>query len=405
MFASNQSLLKQTQKKATPTLINLPGLVPISNLIPDSSTPLCPDRVLFCYRAVANALQACLEGDYTKFDAHTTTNCCHGISLFTQKIIKKVNKLNTSSILTKLNENIKKNSEDSFFLLPNEVLILAQLYILASIRHFREGKWCTSPKNLSHFGQISKKFSCSLVKKLQNKFSNIVTDSYPSIFNLLNKNSKINGIPINSWGQYIQKEHIKIDKFGRKYAAALYSMQITLGLLIQNQEKIAFVCELQSKSGMSRGVHIQLLRGDGISNFEKLESCFFDKKSVDLEEPVIVFGGCSQSDTLKTSCFRQQIAPWLDNFSALILSCDCFYPQFPRVKDDPNFDNSPIQPKEEGIKKIIELHQKLTGFSAADASIFCLTHIYVASLKQILINKENMSHNLPRLVIPEFITV
>jgi len=67
-----------------------------------------------------------------------------------------------------------------------------------------------------------------------------------------------------------------------------------------------------------------------------------------------------------------------------MLACDVFYPQFFKVLDDPEFDSNPIIPSEELLRELIDHHATVKGVSSADPSLYCATHIYTASMDQVL---------------------
>jgi hypothetical protein len=74
---------------------------------------------------------------------------------------------------------------------------------------------------------------------------------------------------------------------------------------------------------------------------------------------------------------------WIDRFPELILACDTHYPQFPLVRDDPTFSSDPIVPSEPQLAACIERYKKVPGTSYRDASLFCLSHVYTASVREV----------------------
>ncbi len=383
-------------------------LLPISSLIANESSSLSKEKLIFCYRAVIQALHAYLVNDYTKFDAQTTTNCCHGMSLLVHKTINEISVISVQRTLLELEIKLerfeKKYPHDldlsrySNHPLSKPILTLAQLYILSIIKEKDScrGGWITVIQKLNKIGSISTKFGRGLVKKLQLLFSNLIADSYQSVSKHIPDDFIINDLPITLWGKYIHSNYIKIDKRGRKYAACLYSMQVVLAYLIQQQAKIAFICDLKSEQGVLKDRYIQLLSGDGRSNFKLLAI-----DNMLNNEPVIIFGGCTHSDYLDKKSLEFQLTPWLSRFPSLVLACDVFYPQFPSVSDDPEFDNSPIEPREGKLKYTIDQYKQVHGVSAYDPSFFCLAHIYVASLKQVQQEALEQQNTLPLSHIPE----
>ena len=177
-------------------------------------------------------------------------------------------------------------------------------------------------------------------------------------------------------------------------------MQIMLAYLVQSHSKIAFANDLKCEKGLFKGRYIQLLEGDGRTGFRLIDIKDNRFNEVQSEKPVIVFGGCTHSDSLTTQSLTFQINPWLIRFQNLVLACDTYYPQFPLVRDDPDFNSDSIHPEEHELRQVIDNHKKIVGVSAHEPSLFCLTHIYTASQKQVLqaINGDNTA--LPESFIP-----
>ena len=229
-----------------------------------------------------------------------------------------------------------------------------------------------------------------------------MAESYYSHFENLNDKMDISGAPVGMWGKYLHPDFIRTDKRGRKYAPCLFSMQISLAHLIQSKATVALVNDLRCSEGKIKGRYLQLFKGDGHSQFVPISSSKIRDDDFDARTPVVVFGGCSYSDDLNEESFEFLIGPWLSRLSQLILACDIKYPQFSAVRDDPNFDSSPIVPEEEKLLKIIEHHRKIPGVCARDASFFCLAHIYTASMKQVLsVLDGDEEETLPYSFIPE----
>ncbi len=407
-------LFHRDQKKDLNSVhCDAPELLPISNLITNEHSTLSKTKLIFCYRALIQALHAYLKNDYTQFDAQTTTNCCHGMSLLVHKTINEMSNICVKNIFLELKEKLdqlengcEQNTNFSSFLnfaLPKQILILAQIHILFVIREFDKdrGNWRTVIQKLKKIGPIGTKFCGEIVKKIQFNFSNLISEIYQFCVKKIPESLIINDIPITLWGKYIQNEYIKTDRYGRKYAACLYSMQVTLAHLIHHRAKIAFISDLKCKKGVYKDTYIQLFEGNGSSDFTLLETDSINFSEHKVDEPVIVFGGCTYSDYLDKKSLEFQLTPWFYRFPSLVLACDTFYPQFPLIRDDPEFDSNPISPAERKLNQIIDTHRELKGVSASDPSLFCLTHIYVASLKQVQQTMRKEQNHLPQSIIPE----
>ena len=371
----------------------LENVSPATIFISMNQTPPSKERLLFSYRAVLHTIDSFLEGKYTDFDAHTITNCCHGMSLFVRDVISSNFHLDMRQIRKEGEGRVSdlqvgEVNEHILWLIPQSLILLTQLYILSFIKEMDPQKGIrTSTKKLKTIFPLGTQQINTLVKSLQKHFSNLVANRYSS---LLSKNKVINEIPTEFWGQYVQPKHLRIDQRGVLYASNLYSMQVTLSHLIQSESKIAVIHDIQNDEGQITGRNVTLLKGDGKTHFRELTSDEAKTLPFHSHEPILVFAGCSYADS------TLQFKPWLKDFASLVLACDVFYPQFPKVTDDPEYDDSPIVPKEDFLREKIAQYSELKGFSVEDPSIFCLTHIYPASIRQILENE----HALPLSFIP-----
>lgn len=391
-------------------------LLPISSIIlieDEGSFILSKEKVLFCYEVTRSALNAFLHHDYIKFDPLTTTTCCHGMSLLVCQILNENSEIDIIEVVKQLEDkccllkikimDLTDFSSFQNFCLPESVIQLAQLYILSVIKEIdhERGGWRTVVQKLKDIFPIGSKLCGELVKRLQIYFSNLVAGSYYDYFKSLQMDFFINDIPIKIWGEYIQPKYIRRDRRGRKYAACLYSMQITLAYLIQNRSIIAFANDLKCEKGVFKGRYIQMLEGDGYSDFRlfDIEHCEFNE--VKNDKPIIIFAGCTHSNDLTLESFKFKICPWLSRFQSLVLACDTFYPQFPLVRDDPDFNSEPINPLENELRKVIDTHKNIIGVSAYEPSLFCLTHIYTASQKQVVQAIKGDNTILPASYIPQ----
>lgn len=374
-------------------------LLPITEIVflnkQSTEIVLNEEILLFCYCAAVNTLEAYLQGDFVKFDPLTTTNCCHGMSLLVRKLIIENSQLNIKKILGwlksqfyLLKDRFNHETKISLFqklLLPLPIISLTQIYILSSIKeeNLEKGGWHSVFHKLKKISPISKKLCGRISKSLQTYFSNIVAMKYHEYLDNQNTGNLINGIPIKKWGEYVQSNYIRIDKRKRKYAPCLFSMQVSLAYLIQSRAKIAVINDLKCSNRILKSRFIQLLVGDGHSNFISVDSKDLCDYKTSQYEPVTVFSGCVCSDQMNHDLITLRMLPWLNNFPSLVLACDVFYPHYPNVGDDLDFNNKPIIPDDEDIKLAIQNHKEISGVSAWDPSLFCLSHIYTASFQQV----------------------
>ena len=51
------------------------------------------EHFAFFFHMVIETIDSCLGKDYINFDAQTTSNCCHGLSILTRDLILSVNQI------------------------------------------------------------------------------------------------------------------------------------------------------------------------------------------------------------------------------------------------------------------------------------------------------------------------
>lgn len=389
-------------------------LSPIENVIKELKTVdkiLNKEKLIFCYKAISRTLHAYLEGNYTAFDALTATTCCHGISLLVHHLIDELSQTDVEKILSELNKALEQIETITFchlpdliffqkYCLPEPILMLTQIYLLSNIKEKNDRKgWRTVVQKLKEIAPISITSATTIINRLQSFYSNLVAESYINYFLEIKADFVINTIPIGLWGKYIQEKYIKVDRRGRKYAPCLYSTQITLAYLIQHRLTIAVVDDIKFEDGSFRERYIRLLEGDGDSKLNLINIEDINSEKYNHKKPVIVFGGCTHSNKSIES-IKNQLELWIQDFQGLVLASDTFDDQYPFVGDDPNFDNTPIEPHEIALKHILNKYKNTTGVSAQDPSIFCLTHIYAASLKQIVQEINGLRISLVESFIP-----
>ncbi|HEX4840520.1 MAG TPA: hypothetical protein VFU89_08780 [Rhabdochlamydiaceae bacterium] len=336
------------------------------------------EALVFCIEAVTRTIDSILEGRYSDFDAHTVSNCCHGMSIMTCRLIALV----LEHDLRGIRAGGEKGWEN--WRIPGALVELTKLYLLAFIKEvdIRNGTR-TNARKLRLISPLGNQTCVKLIKKLQKQFSNAVANSYYSYVEELKPSMAVSGAPVAMWGRYVHPEELRMDQRGIQYASNLFSMQVLLAYLIQTKSKIAVIDDLMGSNEEKRGRYVRILQGDGKKEMKKLTKAQMEALKFHPEEPVVVFGGCAYSDHLTLSSLSLRLKPWINQFTSLVLTCDIFYPQFPEVKDDVDFDRGSIVPKEKLLRTIISKHSLPEGFSAENPSLFCLSHIYPASLGQI----------------------
>lgn len=371
------------------------NILPITSLIDpyheNKESSISREKLIFCHRAVLKAIDSCLSERYSDFDGHTTSNCCHGMSLLSRLLINSVLELDLKSFQqegeSKLREleNCKDEKQTCKWWIPQSLAYLSSLFLLDFIKVIDPAKGArTSTKKLKLIGPISTNVCNQIAHDLQKYFANLIAERYSTYLEGIDDEMEISGAPVEMWGKYVGPDCIRTDKRGVKYASNLFSMQVVLAYLIHSKATVALINDINDSEGNTKGRYVSLFESDG-SRFITLSSeethvlSFLEKN-----EPVVVFGGCVYSDHLNLDSLSLLMQPWLDNLSNLLLACDTFYPQFFKVIDDPLFDSSPIVPNEELLREVIDNCLATEGVSAADPSLYCGTHIFPASLGQVL---------------------
>lgn len=367
------------------------------------------EKLVFFYRFLSITIDALLKKKYSEFDAHTTSNCCHGISILIKNLILKSNQLdlkeNQKKLIKELNEITASNQSNRKEFYPHwvpEVLIeLTSVYLLAFSKEIDPIKGSrTLARKLQEISPASNKFCDKIISLLQKCFSRIVALSYQKYFHELDVVETIHGVPTEVWGKYVHPNYIRKDKREVLYASCLFSMQISLAYLIQSRAQIALINDLVINNQAVRYRFARIFQGNGVDQFSPLsDSCI---AQLDQDEPIIVFSGNTHSNGFDKKLLISKMELWIHQFSKLILACDLHYPQFPKVSDDPEFDCNPIIPSETSLMNIFAEYSKIKGVSSFDSSLFCLTHIYPANLEQVVkvMNQED-EFALPHSFIPK----
>lgn len=390
---------------ATAILINEKGDWENRNL----SIEQARKQVCFCYKAILNAIDLCQKGLYSHFDAHTSSNCCHGMALLAKRTIQDLKNTDFQSLTVEGTARLAEANSSSFnpknqsalWHVSERILDLARLYILKAVCVQDPDKGGrTDKKQLEKIFPVSAAFNEKLIDKLQHRFSNLVASSYHLYARELGNNIEISGAPVSDWGNYVNPEYLRIDHRNIHYASCMYSMQVVLAHLSVTTAKIAVINDLKTKEGDNKGRFTQLIQGNGNGEFNLIEDQGLE--TLDPAEPILVFGGTTYSDEMDLEHLKKKMNPWLYRFSHLVLACDVHYPQFPAVPRDPNFDSKPILPKELRLQEIIAEHTRIEGTSAQNPSLYCLNHVYPASIGQVLAaRKEINPSTLPSFNIPE----
>jgi hypothetical protein len=357
------------------------------------------------FEVVIKTLNALLRKEYSHFDAHTTSTCCHGISLYVRDLIPSALEIDLNGLLgniTLAHSHLRKGDIVEAKI-PWVIAELSRLYICAFIKDADQEKkrrTVTRTKKLKVFSNVSTSFCNKICHDLQKYFSNLIAARYSSFLDRIASDFVINDLPVSAWGEYVLPKYLKTDKKGVMYASCMYSMQVTLALLISNRSKITVINDYFDNNHVQIGRYIAILEGDGKHGFRKLSPDEITELD-NLEEPIVVFSGCTYAnvETLRTSLSTFDL--WIGKFASLVLACDLHYPQFPQAADDPNFDSTPIVPTAKKHQQLLDEYKKIKGVSIHDPTLYCLTHIFPSSIYQVVASLEKTSEQgLPISFIP-----
>jgi hypothetical protein len=341
------------------------------------------EKVKFCYLLFQKTLNALQNNQYNAFDAHTTTNCCHGIAILARELILSAQNENLKMLSQKATEKLE--SLDDSWKIPISIVELSHLFMLNHILEIDPKRGARSNyTKLNEITNIGYKFFERICKKLQREYSNRVALSWQIQAKQV-EHLEVSGASTKIWGKYVSAPYLKISR-GTYYAACLYSSQISLAYLSHKRSLIAIVNDIYNENNSLTKRYVQLLSGDGKGSFHEIESEKLTDQKI-LKEPVIVFGGCAFTQTPDSVSLQMQ--EWSKKFPELMLSGEIHYPQFPKVANDPEFSSDPIIPEEPVLKSIIEKHKDIQGVTINDPSFYLSNHIFPCSLEQI-ISKNNV---------------
>jgi hypothetical protein len=370
------------------------------------------EQITLFYQIALNTIDSVIEYKYINFDAHTTSNCCHGIALFSYEQIEQLGNVNLHSLRSELSTRII-NIESLFhvnptslleFQIPLPVLNLMALYTLCFTKETNlEVGNRTNKRKLRTLCQVTTRFCEYFIDALQKHISNLIVERYSRYVEriLEHKNFKIHGIHLKYWAKYASNNFLRIDSRGVKYAASMFSMRIIIASLIFKKSKIAIINDILDESGnlIDRITHIYI--GDGSAGFKEINIETINKNQNIPNEPILIFAGCCNLNQTKLVELQTLMDSWKNNLIDVLLACDLEYPHFPLVSSDPEFNNCKIIPEEPSLKFLLDNKLQANGYSIRDPSIFCLAHIYTADIHSVLsLSNKIENDRLPISFIP-----
>lgn len=348
----------------------------------------------FFHRLLQGTLQALQTRSYTAFDAQTTSNCCHGLSVLARRLILSL--LPQLDRLTSLVNTVP--SPELIDHLPSALIDLTSLHVLTLIIELDpERGRRTHPQKLKSLAPLGTAFCEKIVKKLQRQISTTVAEGYSELPTTSCFDAWLGSSKIDDWKKFVEEKYLRMDRKGIKYASCMFSMQVVLSHLLLDNAKIALVNDIINTSDGNLITRYGKLFENNENAFREID----DYSHISPEEPIIVFGGYALTEEKDGRSIEVRLTPWIYQLRSLILACDMHYPQFPVVRDDPAFTSDPIATNDPLIFDVMKSHAKIKGVSAEDPSLFCLSHIFVASFESVssIISKDDLS-SLPSCYLP-----
>jgi len=372
-----------------------------------------PKKLKFLLTYIQKAIESCLSKTYSDFDAHITSNCCHGISLFVSEIVRAAFHIDLPRLQQAINQMIDQlphhnhdTIKSTLATISPTLLHLAGLYVLHCAREINDRlEVRTKIQPLKIGTDIGSNFCWKIVNALQRYYSNLTVSNYQKYSQSIDSTIFQNGAPLKLWSRYIDTPYIRVDQRKIKYASCIYSTQICLAYLMQTKARVAVLNNIVNDKNELIARETRLLRGNGGNGFIPLSQNEIELlEPREMYEPVTIFEGCTRLTNTTLKHHNAKLSLHLPNLSSLILSCDTHYFQFPRVKNDPNFDDSPIVPQELELQNAFIKHERLPGVSSNNPFLFCLTHIRTASMQQLRkINQQ--PYSLPIFLILSRLTL
>lgn len=336
-----------------------------------------PSHVHFFKNVVTRTIDAIRNRDFSKFDALTTSNCCHGLATYAVELLfESTNEVDSIELPLLTNSD---SIEEMISLLPFHVFHLCNLWVLNYVSETsgQRGR-TTKPKKIKIISEdCGTTFCQELVKRLQRQYANLIAQRYSELTNEIPNSFEINGISIQKWAKYCSAPFVKKCKRSILYTSSMFSQQIVLSFLSFRKSKIALLVDYYSHSYELIKRSTEILVGDGSGGF-KIDQV----ENVSENETMVAYGGiciCNEDEIYKK---QKAIEKLIQNFPLFIHSGEIHYPQFPQVNNDTGFDRSAILPEELEFSILNKISQR-NGVSIDDPSLLYINHIFPISGKEI----------------------
>jgi hypothetical protein len=378
-----------------------PKLAPIFSIHPEiDAANINKDQVKFFYVILTHTIDAYINGDFSYFDAHTASTCCHGVALLAMSLIEEANLDKVIQIKNQINS---VGVLDHHLLVPGYLIWLARLFILnrCKLIDFNRG-YITDLSGLNSILNLSGRFYSNLIKLLQKKVANIVCARYKYYSSNIPKYIKIHNVSIRLWEKYVAPPYIRASSNFVFYASNFFSMRVVLSYLSFNFSYIALINDCINEFDVLKERYIVIYKGDGKGGFDFITSSESDEilNFINIRDPVFILGGVAYIRDYDNRMFFCTMEHWKNKILDLVCACDVWYPQFPIIRGDHFFNNSSIIPEEDDLFKLFSMYRSVEGVKADNPHLCCLTHIYPASMKEIVATYKRITSELPCSFLP-----
>ncbi len=378
--------------------------VPVYELLKDC-VGIGQREAIFCVRALLSAIDAVLNRQFSLFDAHTMTNCCHGVAAYSRELFVRCADFDLEMLreqghlqLSRIGQIEALDPLDSNYdwQVPSVLIELTRLYILCvgSEKHPQFVRR-TAPANLRQIHDLTSARLNKIVSRLQKHVSNRVADWYREAINIDGEEVYTAGVSSRAWAEYVKPSFLREDYRGRKYVSTLHSMQVVIGHLVRSEATVILLSDVVMQGDHNPQRVIKILKGSGSAGFALASPDSLGELELDSDEPVVVFCGSSSPTQGTLDSFSQHLDKWSCRLDSLLLAHDLTCPHFPTVRGDKNFDNTPISSIGCATEQVCASHAAVPGVSPNDPSLFCLTHVYSASGGEVLNELRGKGNGLP----------
>jgi len=351
-----------------------------------------PEQRALFHKLFIKTIDSLISKRYSEFDAHTTTNCCHGMASFARDLIDSSIQTDLFAILRQALDNSEtledvldsSLAERKIEWIPSSLLHLTNMRTLSFVSKMDPDKGRrTEDKRLKLIHPVGTTFSNKLIRNLQRLYSNTIATRYQVLHRRNPHFRTFVGHPLDSWAKYVKVDYLRRDEKNCEYASSLFSTATVLADLIARRRIMVTVRDrVYFSSQNSTKREIQFFQGDGKTSFYSLSN--EDVKILQIyhqNTPVVVFGGYVVDSLIPEENIPTLSEKWTDPIELLLMAHETQYPQFPKGS---KMDSTPITPQEADLREFIDSGMKVRGVSIKDPTLFVPSHIFPASVKEVL---------------------